>query len=139
MCSSDLLVAARAQATAAVDPAKYVPIDAMKQLQSQVAALSSKVHGSEIDRLINQGLNDGRLLPALENWARTLGATDVAALRTYLESVQPIAALSGMQSGGKPPEAARNLSDVEVAVCKQLGLTQSEFLKSKEVTDDRHC
>jgi phage I-like protein len=131
----EALAAARAKTTIdEPDPAKYVPVETVRQLQEQVASLSSQVQGSEVDRLVGQGLEDGRLLPAMEDWARNLGKKDVAALRSYLDTAQPIAALTGQQSGGKPPEAEgkAKLSESELAVCKQLGMTEDEFLKSKE-------
>lgn len=116
------------------DPAKFVPVEAVQQLQTQMAALSAQVQGGEVERLVGQGLEDGRLLPAMEDWARSLGEKDVAALRSYLDSAQPIAALTGQQSGGRQPGADGNskLSETELAVCRQLGLTEDEFLKSKE-------
>ncbi|MCS4503888.1 phage protease [Arhodomonas aquaeolei] len=116
------------------DPSKYVPVETVRQLQEQVATLTSKVQGSEVEQLVKQGLDDGRLLPAMEDWARELGKKDVAALRSYLESAQPIAALSGTQTGGQPPAGDGNtqLSDSDRAVCKQLGITEDEFLKQKE-------
>lgn len=127
------LAAAKAQPPADPDPAKYVPIEALTQLQQQVAALSSQVQGAEVERLVSQGLADGRLLPAMEDWARSLGKQDVAALRAYLDAAQPIAALTGSQTDGKPPVSEQSpLSEVEQAVCRQLGITEAEFLKSKE-------
>lgn len=116
------------------DPAKFVPVEAVQQLQTQMAALSAQVQGGEVERLVGQGLEDGRLLPAMEDWARSLGEKDVAALRSYLDSAQPIAALTGQQSGGRQPGAdgGGKLSETELAVCRQLGLTEDEFLKSKE-------
>lgn len=123
----------KADAADKPDPAKFVPVEAVQQLQSQVAALSAQVQGGEVERLVSQGLEDGRLLPAMEDWARSLGEKDVAALRSYLDSAQPIAALTGQQSGGRQPGAdGSKLSETELAVCRQLGLTEDEFLKSKE-------
>lgn len=116
------------------DPSKYVPVETVQGLQQQVAELTSKVHGSEVEQLVKQGLDDGRLLPAMEDWARSLGQKDVAALRSYLESAQPIAALAGSQTGGQPPADGGDskLSESDRAVCKQLGITEDEFLKTKE-------
>lgn len=87
---------------AAPDPAKFVPVDAVTELQAQVAALSATLAKNELDDLVEVGLSDGRLNAALEPWARTL--TPVA-LKAYLDKATPIAALKGTQTGGAKPAA----------------------------------
>lgn len=85
------------------DPAKYVPVDAMAALQTEVAALRSTETARAIDDLVQPALADGRLLPAQEKWARDLGASNIAALKTYIDTAKPIAALTRTQTGGKGP------------------------------------
>ncbi|MCL7422526.1 MAG: phage protease [Methylobacter sp.] len=116
------------------DPAKYVPIDAMAALQTQVAALSTQLNEDRIGKLIEPALADGRLLPAQEQWARDLGKKDIAALSTYLGTAQPIAALNGTQTAGKAPDdtGANGLTNDELAVCKAMGVDPDEFKKTKE-------
>lgn len=87
--------------TAAPDPAKFVPIDAMKALQTEVAALTTQIIGREIDGLVGGAIGAGKLLPAQEKWARDLGAKDLAALKGYLDTAQPIAALVSQQGKGQ--------------------------------------
>jgi phage I-like protein len=114
------------------DPSKYVSVQVVKDLQSQVAALSTRMQGSEVDQLVKTGLDDGRLIPSMEDWARKLGEKDVAQLRAYLDNAQPIAALTSSQTQGNPPQGGDSkLSADELAVCKQLGLTEKEFLEHK--------
>ena len=74
--------------------------DTIKALQAEVAALKSKQGESEVNGLIEAGLKDGRILPKMETWARSLGAVG---LKAYLEEAQPIAALSGMQTANYTP------------------------------------
>lgn len=88
------------------DPAKYAPISAMQELQTKVATLSAQITKRDLDELIEAALRDGKLLPAQENWARELGATNIAALKSYVETAQALPALRGTQSGGKGPGVA---------------------------------
>ncbi|MDX1755879.1 MAG: phage protease [Marinobacter sp.] len=127
------VAAARAEA-GKPDPAKYVPVAALTAVKDQVAALTAKLNGSEVDNLVKQGLDDGRLLPAMENWARELGEGDVAALRSYLDNAQPVAALTGQQTGGKKPEGddKDGLSEEELAVCRGTGIDPDDYAKQKE-------
>lgn len=127
-----------AQATAAAqpDPAKFVPIAAVQELQASVAALTARQREREVDDLVAPALADGRLLPAQEAWARDLGKSNLAALSSYLQTAQPIAALSGTQTQGQPPAGAApgtgGLSSDELAVAAACGLTPEVFASGKQ-------
>jgi phage I-like protein len=117
----------------AADPAKHVPVEAVESIRRELAVLKAEATRRDIDELVGAALKDGRLLPAMEGWARELGQKDLAALKGYVEQAQPIAALSGMQSGGKSPEAQPGkLTGEELVVCKQLGIAEADFVKLKE-------
>lgn len=116
------------------DPEKYVPKAAFDDLQNRVVALSTKLNTDEVDGLVKSGLADGRLLPSLEGWARDLGESNVAALRSYLDSAQPIEALRSQQTNGKTiPEGGEQLTDEELAVCRAMDQDPKDFLKAKGV------
>lgn len=117
------------------DPAKYVPVAVVKELQTQVAALTTKQRDGEVADLVEVALSDGRLLPAQKDWATRLGQSDVAQLRAYLDTAQPIAALRGTQTRGQPPatgDNAQGLTHEELAICTATGVTPDEFAKSKK-------
>lgn len=118
--------------TATPDLTKYAPIHALAEIQASNAALTAKLSGYEIDAVVKPALEDGRLLPSLEPWARELGKTNVAALKDYLDKAAPIAALKGSQSGGKAPDAsnAGTLDDAALAVCRQMGISPEDYKKT---------
>ena len=125
-----------AAASATPDPAKYVPVAVVEELKTSVAALTAQVGERQVEDLIAPALKDGRLLPAQEAWARDLGKTNVAALTAYLKTAQPIAALAGTQTGGKPPagepdKGAHGLTKDELAVAAACGLTPEAYAKGK--------
>lgn len=113
------------------DPAKYVPVDAVAALTAEVAALKAAQAKSELDDLVEIGLSDGRLNAALEPWARTLTP---AALKAYLDKATPIAALKGMQTGGKPAgdgptdEAAAKSAYASNAALKAEFPTEADYV-----------
>ncbi len=117
---------------AAPDPAKYAPVETMAALQAQVAALTADKSGREVDALVQAGLADGRILPAMEGWARELGQTNQAALTAYLEKAPKVAALQGTQTGGDEPAGAgagvTGLSETQLAVCQNMGVDPAQFL-----------
>jgi len=96
------LAALRVQVGGVPDPAAYVAMSAYVALQSELAALQASVEGARHEALMVAALADGRILPATEAYWRS---APVAALQAYLQVAQPMAALSGMQSGGKAPES----------------------------------
>ena len=128
------IAALKAATGAAPDPAKFVPVATMQAMQAEVAALSARINGDDASRLIEAAITDGKLVEAQRTWATDLGKTNLAALKAYVDTAPSIAALKGMQSGGKQGDAGAggSLSDSELAVCSAMGLSQDAYLKSKE-------
>jgi phage I-like protein len=122
--------------TSAVDPAKFVPISVVESLKADLAVLTAKHRDGEVGDLVEQGLADGRLLPAQKEWATELGKANVAALTAYLKSAEPIAALRATQTQGRHPglsgDAAHGLTADELAVCSATGISAEEFAKTKK-------
>lgn len=96
------------------DPAKFVPLAALSQLQTAYAGVVTGSNEQEVEQLITVALSDRRLLPGeMESWARSLGKTNPEALKTYLETARPVAALNQMQTqvtgvSGAPVTAPRS-------------------------------
>lgn len=115
------------------DPAKYVPVEAANDMRTQLAALTARAQQRDVDDLVQPALADGRLLPTQEAWARELGTSNVAALTSYLDLAPPIAALRGTQTGGQPPAGDSDaLTDSELAVCRQTGISAEAYIKSRK-------
>jgi len=128
-----ICTAIQARGTADVDPAKFVPVSVVESLKTDLAALTAKVQGADVDALVAAGLADGRLLKAQEEWARGLGKKDLAALSAYLDTAAPIAALTRTQTEGKQPvvDTANGLTADELAVCSATGLDPKDFAAAK--------
>lgn len=124
--------------TGTPDPAKYVPIEVVTDLQAQVAVLSAESQNGELDQLIKEAKNDGRLLASMEPWARSLGEKDVAALKEFLDKAKPLAALKGLQTDqtnnqhNQDKDNLAVLSAQEKAVCAATGISEEDFLKTKK-------
>jgi phage I-like protein len=122
---------------ASPDPAKFVPVKVMSDLQAEVATLRSEKIGREVDGVVTAALTAGKLLPPQEKWARDLGAKDIAALNQYLDTASPIAALSGTQTGGKlaggKPDP-NELSEAELDLCTKMGVKPADYKKTKAAT-----
>lgn len=137
-------IAALSAKIAAPDPAKFVPVATLTalqgentNLQTQLAALTAEVNGGKLDKMIADGLAGGKLTPAIESWARDLGAANLAALSAFLEKAPVIVAPGQTQTQGKAPAGGTGdgaLSAEQLAVCSALGLTKDQFIAAnKEV------
>jgi len=116
------------------DPAKYVPIAALTEMQAQLAVLKATATTSELDTLISQAKDDGRLLPSMEEWAKDYGQKDIAALKAFLEKAPAIAALKGTQTEGKEQPGktgAEGLTPDELEAAKLTGKTPQEYAALK--------
>lgn len=117
------------------DPTKWVPFAALTALKGQVVALENAGRTREVGELVTAALSNGQLVPAMRDWATALGMKDLAQLKEYLEKAPAIAALSGTQTGGRQPNGdPSQLTETEMAVCKNLGLDPAEF-RAARTTD----
>jgi phage I-like protein len=123
----------RTAAPAAPDPTKFVPVEALSQVQGQLAALTAQVQGDKAEAAIAAAKEDGRLISAeQEAHARATAKTHgLAALTAFLGVLTPVPALAGTQTGGKPPaglaKGDAQLSADELAVCTSMGLTPDQY------------
>ena len=108
------------------DPAKFVPVEQVAALQADFNALKASVETDKKDALITAALSQGKLAPALKDWAQSLS---VEALSAYLEKAPAMAALSGEpQAKGDPEQKVAALSAAESAAAKALGLSEKDYM-----------
>jgi phage I-like protein len=115
------------------DPAKFVAVEVMTELQTEVTTLRNEKVEREVSEVVSAALTAGKLLPAQEGWARELGKSNLALLKQHVDTAQPIAALTNMQTGGKKPEGQPEgeLSENELAMCRSTGVSPEDFKKTK--------
>ena len=112
------------------DPAKFVPVEQVAALQADFNALKNSVETDKKEALIQAALSQGKLSPALKDWAQSLS---VEALRAYLEKAPAMAALSGEpQAKTDPDQNVVALSAAEQAAARALGMTEAEYIKANK-------
>lgn len=133
-------IAAAAQKVAAgagagdPDPSKFVPMAAFQELQTQVAAMSSSIAGDKAAAAVAQAKAEGKVSPAMEGWATGYAAKDLDGFTAWCSAApQIVTPAKGGGATAKPPAATdkHGLTDDEIAVCSQLGLSPEEFAKNK--------
>lgn len=122
---------AAARAKSEPDPALFAPVAALKALADQVAALRTQMTKGEAAALLEQGVKSGKIVPAMEPWARKLGESDPAALREFLATSQAVALSSNQTGGTSPAIAASALTEAEQTVCRAMGLKPEQFIAAR--------
>lgn len=103
--------------------------DTIAALTTQVGQLQANQNQKDLDAVIDQGVKDGKILPASKDWAVNMGKADLAALKACLDSM-PKLPFGQTQSGGQDPGAgggAAALSGMSAEIAARLDLTQEEF------------
>lgn len=124
--------------SATPDPSAFVPMAEFAALQAQFTTLSQGVLEKEVTALVDKAIGEGRLLPAQKEWATNLGKANMASLQSFLSSTPAVAgALALSQTDGKPPAGGDTpaLSETELAVCAATGVSQEDFMKSKQALE----
>jgi phage I-like protein len=125
------MIASLSAAPATPDPAKFIAIGTLTELQTKYAALSAELNTTRLDELITGALKENRLLPSMESWARDFGTKDIAALSGYLKNAPVMPALAGLQSNTVDTGAGvAGLTESQAALCAAMGVSTEDFLKT---------
>ena len=102
-------------------------------LQSQLAALTNKITGDEVESLVAQAVADCKLLPVQRQWATELGKKDMADLKAYLANAPKLLPGVGGQTGGADPSGAGStaaLSASAAEVLANMGVSAEAYAKA---------
>ncbi|QEQ62674.1 I protein [Haemophilus influenzae biotype aegyptius] len=110
------------------DPAKFVPVEQVAALQADFNALKTSVEADKKAALITAALSQGKLAPALKDWAQSLS---IEALTGYLDKATPIAALAGGHQANEDPDKGNvaALTAEQQAAAKMLGMNDADYIK----------
>ena len=117
-------------ATGAPDPAKFVPMAAFAELQTEVATLKGIAATQSAANAVEAAMTAGKVSPAMKDWATSYAAKDPAGFEAWAKASPAI-----VKPGGHIPDAQRDpnaaLDANETEVCSKLGLSVEDYRKSK--------
>lgn len=101
-------------------------------LKLRVDALELAAETDKFGKLIEKGKADGKLSENMLNseWMKKQNSISLAA---YLEIAQPVVPLGNISKGNLSQEDPVALSAEDKQVCRQLGQSEEEFLKTKKL------
>lgn len=116
------------------DPAKYVSVDVVTDLNTELATLRADSAKRELDQVIGQAKAEGKVASdVVEKTWRDIGQADLAQLKALVEATPANPALAGRrQTDGKQPGTTQgDLTASELAVCAAMGMTPEQFKAGK--------
>lgn len=97
--------------------------------EAEFLALKQKVDAQSAEALVEAALNAGKLLPAQKKWAIEYALSNKPGFDNFLAQAPQVVPMG--PDNPPPREKTTVLSETEMKVCKDLGLTAEEYLKSK--------
>lgn len=116
-------LAAKAVAAGGADAAAQ----AIAGLSAQVAALSATNAQRELDEVIVTAKGAGKLVPAMEPWARTQSATALSAFLANAPVIAPTQATAQGHHAANPAAGTAALGTDATEIAKQLGLSVTDL------------
>lgn len=111
------------------DPAKYVPIEQVEAMQESLNALAATVTGDKAEAAVDAAIEEGKLAPALKDWALSLAKSDLEKFRAFADK-SPV--LTSTQLGNaKKTETDGDLDEADLQVMSQMGLSREEMIAAK--------
>jgi len=125
--SADPAIAAHAH-----DPAHYVDIAEFERTLTELNALKADRARDRAAHAVEEAIRAGKIVPAQREWAIAYCAADSRGFQAFA-SRQPSIIGENLGLGGEPPASRRAglLDPAELAICGQLGLKHSEFIRRK--------
>ena len=117
------------------DPTKFVTVEAVAALNTELATLRAQNAQVEIDQVLNQAKADGKVASdVVEKTWRDIGKADLAQLKALVDATpaNPVLAGKRQTEGKEPGKDAAELSQSELAVCAAMGLTPEQFKAGKQ-------
>ncbi len=114
------------------DPAHYVAIAEFERTVTELNALKAERGRERAAHTVEEAIRAGKIVPAQGEWAIAYCAADARGFQAFAAK-QPSIVGENLGLAGAPPADRRAgaLNAAELAICAQLGLNHSEFIRRK--------
>jgi phage I-like protein len=125
--------ASQSTSTHAHDPAHYVAIAEFERALTELNALKADRARERAAHTVENAIRAGKIVPAQREWAIAYCAADARGFNAFAAK-QPSILGENLGLSAQPPADRRadiGLNAAELAICAQLGLKHSEFVRRK--------
>ncbi len=114
------------------DPAHYVAMAEYERTLTELNALKAERARDRAAYTVEEAIRSGKIVPAQREWAIAYCAADARGFQAFAAK-QPSIVGDNRGLAGEPPmdRRAGMLDAAELAICSQLGLKHSEFIRRK--------
>ena len=114
------------------DPAHFVAIAEFERALTELNTLRAERARERAAHVVEEMIRAGKIVPAQREWAIAYCAADARGFQAFAAK-QPSIVGENLGLGGEPPADRRagGLNAAELAICAQLGLKHSEFMRRK--------
>lgn len=112
-------------AQATPDPTKWVPAAQYQLVCAQLTTAQQSQAQSAVDEAVTAAMSQGKVAPALKDWATAYASQDLAGFKAFVSSSPVIVSAQGQitpPTGAAVTTAAQALNDSDREVAKLLGL-----------------
>lgn len=119
--------------SSAPDPAQFVPMASFTALQTQFASLQKSLADDRVEQALGLAREEGKLVPADEEWVRQLATKDLALFEQWRASAPVRVNVGQRQLAGKQPPKVSNdeLDPLERQVAARMGVSPADYLKQR--------
>ncbi|ESY41911.1 hypothetical protein X747_14735 [Mesorhizobium sp. LNJC384A00] len=122
------------------DPAQFVPIGAFQQAVAEANQLRQGITKADAEAHVSAHIASGHIAPFMKEWAVSLCTVNKPSFDSFVAAVGPsvvriITPQLGDRSRRLGSSANENLTESELAVCSQMGITPEELIKARGVNE----
>lgn len=105
----------------------------VRQMATEISELKKREQQRDADIAVNAALKDGKITPALKEWATNLYMESPKLFKEHMAKAPTLHLEEDGSFRGAPPGATgSSLSTVETAICANLGIDQAKFGEAKK-------
>jgi phage I-like protein len=131
--AEQIVTAATAAVSAEPDPAKFVPIAVVTDLQGQLATANAAITTTEAEQLIATASAEGKLTPAMQGWAKSYAGKDLVGFKAWLATAAAVVTPGQVDLETAALKANGGaLTEDEKRICKLTGVSEDKFLAAKK-------
>jgi len=98
-----------------------------QELVTEVASLRAKIAGQEAEKLVSAAAAEGKITPALMDWARDFAAKDPEGFKVFVAKSIPIVPLAPAH-GDEPPKS-NLLTAEQIEINRRTGVSDEDYRK----------